>query len=123
LNIFNLWLAAGLPFSDKKIITRNTEQEGTGGGSIGIPPFRGREKSRNFVPNHFTKEKTPQNSFPNHLWKRINFGIPFRTNSRNRKHSKIHSKPFLGTENNKKMTFVSCFVKLHYFAEFHSVSF
>jgi hypothetical protein len=46
------------------------------------------------------------------------------TNSLNRKHSKIRSKPFLGTENiPNKMTFVSCFVKLHYFAKFHSVPF
>jgi hypothetical protein len=33
-----------------------------------------------------------------------------------RKHLKIHSKPFLGTENTRKtMTFVSCFIELYYF--------
>ncbi len=50
----------------------------------------------------FGREKNPQNSVPNYFWMRKNFGIPFRTNSRNRKHSKIHSKPFLQSENTRK---------------------
>ncbi len=78
--------------------------------TLGIPSLTifGGEKPRNSVPNNFFSEEK-------------NFGILFLTNSRNRKHSKIHSKLFLGTENTrKKTTFVSCFVKLHYFAEFHS---
>jgi hypothetical protein len=52
----------------------------------------------------------PRNSVPNHFWKRKNFGIPFRI--------------IFGREKTwKKTTFVSCFVKLHYFAEFRSVLF
>jgi hypothetical protein len=68
------------------------------------------KKLRNSVPNLFSKKKTSE------FWS--------ESILRNAKHSKIHSKPFFGTENTrKKTTFVSSFVKLHYFAEFRSVSF
>jgi hypothetical protein len=85
--------------------------------TLGIP-FRtifGREKPWNSVPNHFRKRKNlgipfwtilgrekPQNSVPNHFWKKNNFRILFWTNFWNRKHSKIRSKPFLGTETLEK---------------------
>ncbi len=68
-------------------------------------------KPWNSFSNHFQKRKL-RNSVPNHFWKR--------------KHLKIRSKPFFGTENTRKMTtFVSCFVKLHYFCgiPFRSVRF
>ncbi len=84
-------------------------------------PFIGREKHRISDLNHFSEEKTPRNSVLNHLWmlkileirsesfsEQKNFGIPFRI---------IFGREKLG----KKTTFVSCFVKLQYFAEFRSV--
>ncbi len=81
--------------------------------------FRGREKPRNSVPNHFLEVKNTRNSVPNHFleqknlgilyqtiswkrktlwipfrtisWKRKTLGIPFRTISRKRK---THGIPF-----------------------------
>jgi hypothetical protein len=88
-------LSLGLPFSDKKVIPQNSEQVGTNGSSVGIPPvlwkrktsefrsepflgreklseFRsetilGREHHRNSVPNHFSEEKNHRNSVPSHF--------------------------------------------------------
>ncbi len=142
----------GLPFSDKKIIPQNSEQVGTDSSSVGITPvlrkrktsefrsepFLGREKlsefrsepilgiehhqnsvpnhfseeknHRNSVPNHFSEEKTPRNSVPNNFWLRIT--------------SEFRSEPFSEQKKlGKKTTFVSCFFKLQYFAEFRSVPF
>ncbi len=70
------------------------------------------EKTSEFRSKPFLEEKKTRNSIPNHF--------------RKRKHLKIRSKQFLGTENTRKtMTFVSCFVKLHYFRgiPFRSVRF
>ncbi len=131
----------GLPFSDKKIIPRNTKQDGTDGSSVGIPPvswmrktsefraqpFLGRKNPWNSVPNHFWMIK-PWNSFPNHFQKRKlrNF-VP--NHFQKKKNSGFHSEPFseektlenlfqtiFRTENTRKTTtFVSCFLKLNYF--------
>jgi hypothetical protein len=60
-------LVIGLPFSDKKIIPQDTEQDGTDGSSVGIPPVSQKKKPHNSVPNHFSKEKNPQNAVPNHF--------------------------------------------------------
>jgi hypothetical protein len=65
-------LYIGLPFSDKKIIPRNTKQDGTDGSSVGIPPvsrkrktsefhsepFLGREKPLEFRSKPFLNDKT-----------------------------------------------------------------
>jgi hypothetical protein len=56
-----------LPFSDKRIIPRNTEQDGTYGSSTRIPPV---------------------------LWKRKTLGILFRTIYRREKTSEFRSQPF-----------------------------
>ncbi len=114
--------------------------------------FSEEKNTRNSIPKHFLEEKNPRKSVLNHFSEEKqpsefrsepfldeqNLGIPFRTNFgrektsgfrskpilHNRKHSIVNSKPFLGTENTKKEnTFVSCFVKVHYFAEFRSISF
>ncbi len=92
-------LPVGLPFSEKKIIPRNTKQNGTDGSPVKIPPvlqkrktsefcsepflgrekplefhsepFLGREKpSNSIILNHFSEEKNPRNSVPNHVWLR-----------------------------------------------------
>jgi hypothetical protein len=117
VNIIGAVSHLGLPFSNKKIIARNTEQAAV---PSEFRPFRGRANPQNSVPNYFTEEKNPQNSFPHNFWmrktsefhsepfwKRKNFEIPFRTNSQNRKHSKIRSTPFLGTENTQKRLLLS----------------
>ncbi len=86
----------------------------------------GREITSEFHSEPFLDEKKPWTSVGISFWAIFSeekyFGIPFRTNSRNRKHSKICSKQFLWTENTWKGWLLICFVKLHYFAEFHSVS-
>jgi hypothetical protein len=83
--------------------------------------FLGREKPTEFHSELFLEEKTsafcslpiseekkPRNSVLNHFQKRKNLGIPFRI--------------IFGREKtSEKITFVSCLVKLHCFAEFHSV--
>ncbi len=81
---YHNYLRLGLPFSDKKIIPRNTEQDGTDGReeekNLGIPfrtisrknkpsevrsePFLGREKPSEFHSEQFLDEKI--------------LGIPFR---------------------------------------------
>jgi hypothetical protein len=114
------------PFSDEKIL------------GILLWSIFGREKPRNSVPNYFWMRKTPDLHFKPFLEEKKNLRIPFRIIFgrektlefrsepilHNRKHSKIHSKPFLQSENTrKKTTFVSCFVKLHYFMDFHCVPF
>jgi hypothetical protein len=63
------YVELGLPFSDKNIIPRNTEQivfpsefclfrEREKPSELRFEPFFGREKPRTFVPNHFWKSKT-----------------------------------------------------------------
>jgi hypothetical protein len=128
-----------LPFSENKNIPRNSEQVGTDGRSVGIPPvlrkrktsefhsepFLGREKPSEFCSEPFLGRETPSEFLSE----------PFIGRE---KPSEFRSEPFLGRENSsefrsesfseekklgKKTTFVSCFVKLQYFAEFPSVPF
>jgi hypothetical protein len=65
-----LFLYLGLPFSDKKIIPPNTEQDGTGGSSVGIPPVSRKRKTSEFRSESFSEEKKLRNSGPNHFRKR-----------------------------------------------------
>jgi hypothetical protein len=49
----------GLPFSDKKIIPWNTEQDGTDGSSVRIPPVSRKRKIAKFRSEPFLgSEKT-----------------------------------------------------------------
>jgi hypothetical protein len=99
--------------------------------------FLGRENPWNSVPNHFRMIK-PWNSFPNHfqrrkLWNSVS--NHFWKKKKSEFHSELFSEektlenPFqtiFGTEKTRKTTtFVSCFVKLHYFygIPFRSVRF
>jgi hypothetical protein len=130
-------LVIGLPFSDKKIIPQDTEQDGTDGSSVGISPVSQKKKPQNSVPNHFSKEKNPQNAVPNHFWMRKTLGILFRTifgrekprksvpnHFRKRKNLGIPFRIIFRREKtSEKTAFVSCFVNLHYFVEFRSVPF
>jgi hypothetical protein len=100
-------------------------------------PFLWRTNPRNSVPNHFFKEKNPRNSISNHFWmiktskfrskpfseeKKPPISVP--NHFRKRKNFRIPFWIIFGREKfQKKTTFVSCFIKLHYFAEFHSVLF
>jgi hypothetical protein len=59
----------------------------------------------------------------NHFRKRKNLGIQFWIIFGREKTSEFRSESFSEEKLWKKTTFVSCFVKLHYFAEFLSVSF
>jgi hypothetical protein len=78
--------ALGLPFSDKEIISRNTEQVGTDSSSVGIPPVSRKRKTLEFRSEiHFSEEKNPRNSVPNHFSEEKTLGIPFRTISWKRK--------------------------------------
>jgi hypothetical protein len=52
-------------FLRKKIISRNTEQDGTGCSSVGIPPVSQKRKTSELRSKPFSEEKPP--------------GIPFRT--------------------------------------------
>jgi hypothetical protein len=92
----------GLPFSDKKIIPRNTKQDGTDVSSVGFRLFRGKEnleipfrtisgkrktipfqtifndKTLEFLPEPFSEEKTSEFcSEPFSEEKKL--GIPFRS--------------------------------------------
>jgi hypothetical protein len=79
----------GCHFPTKKIL-RNTEQVGTDGSSVGIPPVSQKRKTSEFSSEPFIEEKNPQNSAPNHFQMRKtsefrlelfpngkNLGIPF----------------------------------------------
>jgi hypothetical protein len=119
----------GLSFSDKKIIPRNMEQDGTDGISVGIPPILWKRKTlefrseplseeknrRNSVQNKFrvkntlkshsrvfSKEKKPRNSIPNQFQeeKKPRNSVP--NHFRKRITSEFCSKPILGTENTRK---------------------
>ncbi len=79
-------LKVGLPFSDKKIIPRNTEQDGTDSSSVGIPPVSRKRKTSEFRFEPFSEEKK--------------FGIPYRI---------IFGREKLW----KKTTFVRCFVNTY----------
>ncbi len=62
-------LQVELPFSDKTIITQNTEQDGTDGSSVGIPPVSRKRKTSEFRSEPFLGRE---------------------------KHSEFRSEPFLG---------------------------
>jgi hypothetical protein len=117
----NSWQQLGLPFSDKKIIPRNTEQDRTDGSSVGIPPvsrkrktsefrsepFHGRkkplelcskpflnDKTLEFLSKPFSEEKTSEfRSEPFSEEKKTRNSI--LNHFQKRKHLKICSKPFL----------------------------
>jgi hypothetical protein len=96
----------GLPFSDKKIIPRNTKQDGTDGSSLGITPVSRKRKTSEFRSEPFLGRENPWNSVPNHfrminpgipfrtIFRRENFGIPFQTIFGRKKNSEFHSEPF-----------------------------
>jgi hypothetical protein len=50
-------IGIGLPFSDKKIIPWNTEQDGTDGSSIRILPVLRKRKTLEFRSEPFSDEK------------------------------------------------------------------
>ncbi len=75
-----LFVQIGLPFSEKKIVLRKTEQLEILSHSVGIPsvlrncsefrlePFRRKEKHSElltFVPNHSMEDKNARNFVPN----------------------------------------------------------
>jgi hypothetical protein len=64
-------LSVGLPFSDKKIIPRFSEQVGTDDSSVGIPPVSRKRKTSEFRSEPFLGRQKP---------------------------SEFRSKPFLGRE-------------------------
>ncbi len=97
----------GLPFSEKKIIPRNTEQTEIRFISSEFRLFRGTENTQNFVPNHSTEDE--------------NFRIAFR----GEKHSECPSE-IRTTKRLKKLcifvvTYGGFSVKPNFFAEFGSV--
>jgi hypothetical protein len=131
-----------LPFSDKKIIPRNTKQDGADGSSVGIPPVSRKRKISEFRSELFLGRKKPLEfrSKPFLNDKTLEFlSKPFSE----KKTSEFCSEPFCGrkknlefhsehfseektlenlfqtifrTENTRKTTtFVSCFVKPYYF--------
>jgi hypothetical protein len=53
------WLALGLPFSDKKNIPWNTEQDGTDGSSVRIPPVSQKRKPSEFHSKPFLGREKP----------------------------------------------------------------
>ncbi len=83
-------------------------------------PFSEEKKTSEFWSESFSEEKKIQNSVPNHFWKRQTLEFRFEPILRNRIHLKTI---FLDRKHSKKNTFVSCFVKLNYFAEFRSILF
>jgi hypothetical protein len=76
----------GLPFSDKKIIPRNTEQDGTDNSSVGIPPVSSKSKTSEFRSESFLRSYKP--------WE-------FRSEPfiGREKPWEFHSKPFLDEKN------------------------
>jgi hypothetical protein len=79
-------LQLGLPFSDKKIIPRNTEQDGTDDSSVGIPPVSSKRKTPEFRSEPFLGSYKPS-EFRSE---------PFLGRE---KHWEFHSKPFLDEKN------------------------
>ncbi len=85
------WL--GLPFSDKKIIPLNTEQDGTDDSSVGIPPVSSKRKTSEFrsepflgsyKPSEFRSEPFLEREKPWEFHSKPfldekNLGIPFQT--------------------------------------------
>jgi hypothetical protein len=86
-------LGEGLPFSDKKNFPRKTDQDGTDGSSVGIPPvsqkrktsefrskpFHGREKPSEFRSEPFLGREKPSEFHSEPFLDEKNLGIPFRT--------------------------------------------
>jgi hypothetical protein len=56
--------------------------------------FRGREKPRNSIPNHFSEEKNPWEFYPKPFLDEKNLGIPFRTIFGREKTSEFRSESF-----------------------------
>ncbi len=98
----------GLPFSDKKIIPRNTEQDRTEDCSVEIPPVSHKRKTSKFSSKPFLGREKPLEFRSKPFLDKKNLRIPFQTifgreKPRNsvptifgrEKTSDFHSKPFL----------------------------
>jgi hypothetical protein len=89
------WL--GLPFSDKKIIPRNTEQDGTDDSSVGIPPVQSKRKTSEFRSEPFLGREKPWEFHSKPFLDEKNLGIPFQTifgrESYNRHQIKLQPSP------------------------------
>jgi hypothetical protein len=71
------WTGVELPFSDKKIILRNTKQGGTDGSSGGILSISQKRKTSECSSEPFFGREKPFHSEPFSEEKKL--GIPFRT--------------------------------------------
>jgi hypothetical protein len=78
-------LVIGLPYSDKKIIPQDTEQDGTDGSSVGIPPVSQKKKTSEFRSEPFLEREKPSECRAE----------PFL---RREIRLEFHSEPFLGRE-------------------------
>ncbi len=146
-------LRLGLPFSDKQIIPWNTEQDGTDGSvpsefslfcgrektseflsepflgrekpsEFRSEPFLGREKPSEFHSEPFLGREKPSEFRSEPFLDKKNLGILYWTIFGREKTLEFRSKSFSEEKKlRKKMTFVSCFIKLHYFVEFCFVPF
>ncbi len=119
----NVLFPLGLPFSEKNKIPRNSEQVGTDGSFVRIPPvsrkrktsefhsepFLGREKPCSFSSEPFLRRETPS-KFRSEPFLGRETPSEFRSEPfiGREKPSEFHSEPFLGRENS---------------SEFHSESF
>jgi hypothetical protein len=83
-----------LPFSDKKIIPRNTEQDGTDNSSVGIPPVSSKRKTSEFRSESFLGSYKPSDFRSEPFLGREK---PWEFHSKpflDEKTSEFHSKPF-----------------------------
>ncbi len=78
-----------MPFSEKKKIPRNSEQVGTDGSSVGIPPVSRKRKTSEFHSEPFLGRETPSEFCSE----------PFIGRE---KPSEFRSEPFLGRENSSE---------------------
>ncbi len=86
--------------------------------------FFGREKPSEFPSELFLDLKNLRIPFQTLFRREKNLGTPFRIIFRREKTSEFRSKSFSEEKKlGKRAIFVSCFVKLNYFAEFHSIPF
>jgi hypothetical protein len=107
-------LLLGLTFSDKKIIPRNSEQVGTDGSSVGIPPVSRKRKTSEFRSEQFLETEKPSefrsepfleretpSEFRSEPFLERETPSEFRSepNLGKRKPSEFHSEPFLEREN------------------------
>jgi hypothetical protein len=69
----------GLPFSDKKIIPRNTEQDETDCSSVEIPPVSRKRKTSEFRSKPFLGREKLLEFHSEPFSDKKNFGIPFQT--------------------------------------------